>query len=442
MRRRLVIVIAGAVAAAVTIVGLGTLVLSAADSRRRVEADLARQVGELAAILAEVPPVRLAPLAGRLEGALDVSQAAAVPIEAAAALFGPDDAARLRAGQTVSARDGEVARAAAPLPATGGTEPRRALLLAAPVGSGVGTAGRWFVVAGIGTILLGTLIAWRLAATIAQPLARAEAATRRIAAGDLEVRVPEPTTSRPGDELASLAGAVNHMAASLQRSRSMERDFLLSVSHDLRTPLTSISGWAEALADGAAPDTARAGTTIGAEAHRLDRLVGDLLDLARLRASSFTMELSTVDLAAVIAGTADGLRPEVEAEGLSLVVDAPSAPAMVLGDADRVAQIAANLIDNARRYAATTVAVRVGTDPQPRIEVADDGSGIPLEERSVIGHRVAGASRPAARSGSGSGVGLAIVAELASAMDAELSVSDSPEGGARFVVSFPTLVPL
>lgn len=111
--------------------------------------------------------------------------------------------------------------------------------------------------------------------------------------------------------------------------------------------------------------------------------------------------------------------PTLAAEEGPLTLTNPSHP-------DRVAQIVANLIDNARRYAATTVTVRVATDPHPTIEVADDGPGVPPRERSAMLPQVAGASRTAARSAPGSGVGLAIVAELAAAMGAKLSVTNSP----------------
>jgi signal transduction histidine kinase len=253
--------------------------------------------------------------------------------------------------------------------------------------------------------------------------------------------VPEPVGE---DELARLARSVNAMAASLERADRSERDFLLSVSHDLRTPLTSISGWAEALADGAAPDPAGAGSTILAEAGRLDRLVRDLLDLARLHARAFTLQLGPIDMRDVVVGTAEGLRPELEDAGLALEVDVPEEPVPVHGDADRLAQIAGNLVENAGRHAAHEVRVSVGTDTGAAVlAVADDGPGIAPDERSRIFERLHSSPRPAARSGpgSGSGLGLAIVRELAHAMGGDVAAVDpGPDGaGARLVVRFPLL---
>src|SRR5207248_7955691 len=106
------------------------------------------------------------------------------------------------------------------------------------------------------------------------------------------------------EELASLARSINTMAATLARSRGLERQFLMSVSHDLRTPLTSIRGFAEAIADGAATDDRRAAEVITAESRRLERLVGDLLDLAKLEARHFSLDIQPVDLADVVATAA------------------------------------------------------------------------------------------------------------------------------------------
>ena len=239
----------------------------------------------------------------------------------------------------------------------------RALLAVDTPATGVGAAGRWFVVAGAATVLVGALVAVRLSRSLAGPLAAAEAATRRISGGDLAARVPEP--ARGDDELGRLIRSVNEMAASLERARRTERDFLLSVSHDLRTPLTSIGGWAEALTDGTAPDPAAAGRTILAEAGRLDRLVHDLLDLARLRARAFTLDRRPVDLRDVAAGTAEALRPDLADAGVAVAVDLPAEPVTVDGDPDRLAQIAANLVENAGRHAGALVRVAAAAEEVP-----------------------------------------------------------------------------
>ncbi len=132
-------------------------------------------------------------------------------------------------------------------------------------------------------------------------------ATARIAAGDLTVRLP--ADERRHDEITDLSIAINQMAGTLERSRGLEQQFLLSVSHDLRTPLTSIRGYAEAVADGTAPDSRAAAGIILAEAQRLERLVKDLLDLAKLEARQFTLDMLSVDVAELARRGAAGIRP-------------------------------------------------------------------------------------------------------------------------------------
>lgn len=455
MGRRLVVAIVGVLVGGVVVVGLGTLVLTRFDSRHRDEDELAGQATALGEALAEVQPARARPLAERFRAALGVDAVNVVALADPPQWMGAADAARLRAGHQVSDRRGDRTYAAAPVALPGGlparpapdgsAPPPRAVLLEDTAEAGAGVAGRWFVVAGLATVALGLAAAVGLARTLARPVADTAAAADRIAGGDLTARVAEPPPGSRPDELTRLARSVNAMAAGLARSREAERDFLLSVSHDLRTPLTSISGWAEALADGAAPDTRAAGETVRAAAARLDRLVGDLLDLARLRARAFTLTLGPVDLRDVVAGTAEGLRPELEDAGIALTLDLPAAPVMVAGDADRLAQVVANLLDNAGRFAAArvhvTVAAAAAGGGRAGVAVEDDGPGIPPGERPLVFERLHSGTRQAARTGAGTGLGLAIVRELAVAMGGDARATGSAAGGARLVVTLPTLRP-
>jgi two-component system, OmpR family, sensor kinase len=438
MRRRLVVAIVGAVVASVTVVGAGTLALIRIDARQRSEAALADQAEALAAVLADVRPARAAAVARRLEESLGVDDARLFSLDTPPSWLAADDAGRLRAGTGVSARRGDRVYAAAPLVAVGGAPAPRGVLLTDTVDADFGAAGRWFVVAGAATALAGVAAAFALARTLARPVAATATTADRIAQGDLDARVAEPTTGVRDDELARLARSINAMAASLQQSRQSEREFLLSVSHDLRTPLTSIGGWAEALADGAAPDPAAAGETIRVASSRLDRLVQDLLDLARLRAQAFTLDRAPVDLRDVATGTLDGLRPELEDSGLVVSLSVPDEPVVVDGDADRLAQIIANLVDNAGRHAATSLRLEVGVGPdRSLLAVEDDGPGIPTAERPLVFERLHTNARPAARGGTGTGLGLAIVRELARALGGDATATEAPSGGARLVVTLP-----
>ena len=154
------------------------------------------------------------------------------------------------------------------------------MVLTRPVDRALGPAVGWFLLASLVAILIAAVVAYRLAKQLTKPLRSATEATRTHRRGDLSVRLP--ADERRHDEITDLSTAINQMAGTLERSRGLEQQFLLSVSHDLRTPLTSIRGYAEAVADGTAPDSRAAAEIILAEAQRLERLVKDLLDLAKL----------------------------------------------------------------------------------------------------------------------------------------------------------------
>ena len=213
------------------------------------------------------------------------------------------DVAALQSGQSTSGRMGNLVYAVAPVTlsqaeraklAKAAHHPRLlfggtlAVLLTRDVGD-LGPSWGYFIVAGGAALLVAALVAWQMSRRMARPLVEAMEATGRIAGGDLDSRVPVRRGDYP--EFASLAGSINGMAQSLQDGRARERHLLLSVSHDLRTPLTSIRGFAEAIQDGAIEDNAQAADVIIAESRRLERLVGDLLDLTKLEARQMSIAL-------------------------------------------------------------------------------------------------------------------------------------------------------
>lgn len=322
----------------------------------------------------------------------------------------------------------ELARQAAAAPVTVRSETITAVVLTRTLSTGLRPGARWFALASGATLVAAVAVAWSLGRRLTEPVRAAEAATRRVAAGDLSVRVPVLGT---GDELDALAASVNAMAEDLQRSRNLERQFLMSVSHDLRTPLTSIGGYAEAIADGAAPDPRQAAEVIAAESRRLERLVRDLLDLARLDARRFSLELRPTDLVRVVAGSVEAFRPTAAAAGLILTLDAPDALPPVAADAERLAQVAGNLLDNACRFAASSVAVSVSAgDDGAVVAVDDNGPGIPPDELPRVFERLYTSGRAPVRAGGGSGLGLAIVRELAEAMGGSVEAHSPPPGRA------------
>jgi signal transduction histidine kinase len=273
----------------------------------------------------------------------------------------------------------------------------------------------YFLLVAGGALLVAAVVASGLARRISAPLVRAVTTTGELAGGDLTARVPVSSHDYP--ELTELAEAINTMGDSMSRSQNLERQFLLSVSHELRTPLTSIIGYADAIADGTTEDTAAATAVIGSEARRLGRLLQDLLDLARLDAQTFSLDVQRVECGEVVGLTAAGFRPEAETLGLELITAvAPDAGLWADVDPDRLSQVVANLTENAFKHARSRVVVGAGVvGTSIAIWVLDDGSGIAAQDLPRVFERHFTSDRATGRR-LGSGLGLAIVSELVAAM--------------------------
>jgi two-component system sensor histidine kinase BaeS len=448
VRRRIVLATCGAVLAALVLAGLGTLALARLDARASTRTELEQQSRALAAVFETIgdplqggtgslqaPAVRqrLRQLARGMD-LQDLGFLVSGPLLnyrgdlPQGVVLSPVQMDELRAGEVVSGTHGKTVYAAAP-----GTHTRTladgttqiidgfVVVLTAHPTSAASAAGRWFVLASAGTLALAAILAITLSRRFARPITAARDAAHRIASGDFAARVPDPPP-RATDELADLSRSINTMAEALERSRGLDRQFLMSVSHDLRTPMASIQGYAEALTDGAIePD--RAAAVIMAESKRLDRLVTDLLLLSRLDARSFTLDIRPEQVAPVVAATAAGFLPRAVERGIALDMRAASDPLVANIDADRVAQIVANLIENALKFARTRISVEVQRDRGwVVISVADDGPGIAAEDLPHVFERLYVATHRPTPKESGSGLGLAIVKELVEAMGGHVSV--------------------
>ncbi|MFS8500149.1 MAG: HAMP domain-containing sensor histidine kinase, partial [Micromonosporaceae bacterium] len=378
--------------------------------------------------------------------------------------------AELAAGGAVTGRVGRVDGRVSLLegrPLGGGD----AVVLTRPLFSGVGAV----VVGALWLPLLAGLVAGALSGTLlarrlARPLRQAAAAADRLRAGDRSVRVPV----EPPRESAALAAALNHLAAALAVSEGRQREFLLSISHELRTPLTTIRGYGEALADEVveAGDAARAGRIILAEAEHLERLVSDLLALARLQADDFPLEIGTVDLVALVRGTAAAWAPRFESEKVPWRVELPDLPTLpVRTDAGRLRQVLDGLIGNALRVVPSGAPVVLALRPAPTgaphgpaaggpavagpvgagavrdgtagpaagavLEVRDGGPGLTEADLEVVFERGVLSSRYRGVRKVGSGLGLALAARLVRRMGGTIDAGHAPEGGARFTVTLP-----
>jgi signal transduction histidine kinase len=214
------------------------------------------------------------------------------------------------------------------------------------------------------------------------------------------------------------------MVEQLAASRDAERAFLLSVSHELKTPLTAIRGYAEGLGEGAF-EPEEAARVITTESGRLDRLVRDLLDLARMNRAEFSVRSEAVDLAVVAREAAR--RHEPTARELGVDLRAVAAVAWVTGDADRILQIASNLVENALRETPAGGSVTVSADGV-RLVVSDSGPGIPADDLPHAFERFYLYDKIGRDRLIGSGLGLAIVQQLATAMGGTVEVQSSAAG--------------
>jgi two-component system sensor histidine kinase BaeS len=278
--------------------------------------------------------------------------------------------------------------------------------------------------------LLAAAAAWLLARRIVRPVGRVAKAARALAEG----RHPEPVPQEGAAELATMAVAFNELAEQLARAREAERSFLLSVSHELKTPLTAITGYAEALRERvvSADDAAE---TIAVEAERLGRLVGDLLDLARMNTTGFSVHPSEIDLGEVADDAVRRYEQQAGAFGVSLS-SLVEGPAPAVADADRVLQVVSNLVENALRLTPSGGEVRVVAAPG-RLQVEDTGPGLAREDCEHAFERFHLHSRYGHERPVGTGLGLALVKELTQAMGGSVDVRSEPGRLTVFTIRLP-----
>jgi signal transduction histidine kinase len=267
--------------------------------------------------------------------------------------------------------------------------------------------------------LLAAGAAFLIARRIARPVDRVSDAARSLAHGTH----PEPVPVEGAAEIATLAVAFNDLAAQLRQAQEAERNFLLSVSHELKTPLTAIRGYAEAVEDGAV-DPREAAATVTAEARRLERLVKDLLDLARMNRTDFSVHNTEIDLAEVADDAVRRYEQQAESFGVALQAVADG-PAPAIADADRVLQVVSNLVENALRLTPPGGEVRVVAAPG-LLRVEDTGPGLAEADTERAFERFYLHERYGLERRVGTGLGLAIVKELTQAMGGDVDVESRP----------------
>jgi signal transduction histidine kinase len=282
-------------------------------------------------------------------------------------------------------------------------------------------------------VVVSGLLGWYFGLRITRPVLRLSSAADEIARGNYDIHVSE---ERGRDEIAHLSRRFDEMALRLRESEEIERNFLMTVSHELRTPLTAIGGHVAALREGVVedPDLRAASLDVVAEeTRRLSRLVGDIIDLAKLDMHRFTVTEEEVDMEQLVERAYAGFADEARRRAIEFEREVRGG-AVIETDGDRVLQIITNLLSNAFRW--TPDGGRVDLELEAAngtvaVAVEDTGPGISAAERERI-------FRPFYSGGSGgTGLGLAIASELADALGGSISVRSEEGRGSRFELVLP-----
>jgi len=284
-----------------------------------------------------------------------------------------------------------------------------------------------------GGVIVASLLGFYLSRRITEPLRALSQAADEVAGGHYGVELPPP---RGSDEISHLSTRFSDMAAKLAESEQLSRNFLMSVSHELRTPLTAIRGHVSALSEGVIDDPLlreQSLAVIGEEALRLERLVGDVLDLAKLDAHRFTVLREEVDMEQLSERAYAAFGEEARRREIDYRLAVEAKP-VIVSDGDRVLQIIVNLLSNAFRWTPAGGRVELTLSAENgavSVTVADTGPGIKEEERERI-------FRPFwSRDGGGTGLGLAIARELAVALGGRIDLESEPGRGSRFELVLP-----
>lgn len=300
-------------------------------------------------------------------------------------------------------------------------------------------AGRVLLAGALGlgaALLLSTLLTTRAL----RPLRRLQTAANAVGQGDLHTRVEGGGT----EEIDALAASFNAMVRELRHREHLSREFLMRVTHDLRTPLTAIRGHTQALADGVVPPemVQRSLTAIDGESERLSGMVTDLLDLAKLEAGRFKLDIGEVDGHELVTQAFDAHSGEAARLHIDYVSELGTLPTLTT-DPARVRQVLGNLVDNAFRWTPPGGAVQVAAHPRARggiaITVRDSGPGIPVHRQEEVFEPFRSDNTPDGRSGSG--LGLAIGRQLARALGGDLYIDAAVTAGSAFVLELPQDAP-
>ena len=295
--------------------------------------------------------------------------------------------------------------------------------------------------AGAATTLLGALLGLAASRRAMRPLTEVSDAAVAIARGDLATRLPVDSAD---PDLAGLTGSFNAMVDQLEERIHRDARFASDVSHELRSPLTTLSaavGVLESQRDTLDHRSAEALDLLAADVARFERLVTDLLEISRSDADADDLHLDAVEVGELVRRcVASSVRASGAGAGAIIKIAPPAEHSVVLVDKRRVERIISNLLENAEHYAGGATAVEV-TEARGVVEIAveDHGAGIPPEERIAVFDRFyRGGAAGRRGAGQGTGLGLALVADHVRRLGGTVHIEEAAGGGARFVVALPT----
>lgn len=291
----------------------------------------------------------------------------------------------------------------------------------------------------LASIFTAIIVGYMVARSLTKPIANISQAAKDFAQGNYDSR----TNATGNNEIGNLGHTFNTMAESLQQIEQNRRNFLANVSHELKTPVTSIQALSETILDGLAPkpeQQQRYISTILQESKRLGRLISDLLDLSQLEADELSIVCERINLQTWLLAEADKIDPLLIQKHLTLQMEIPEQLPHVWGDADRLGQVFTNLLANAIRHSpekSTIIISLCAIKEHISIAIRDTGSGISPEDLPYIWDRFYRADKSRARAYGGTGLGLAITKKLVQAMQGDITVNSKLGKGSTFTFTLP-----
>ncbi|MBS5570085.1 MAG: HAMP domain-containing histidine kinase [Clostridiales bacterium] len=297
----------------------------------------------------------------------------------------------------------------------------------------------YFLIATVISVALELIALFIITKEITEPIRELEKMTKQMAAGNFKVKIQ----SRSNDEVGELVNSYNAMAEALGNLDMMRNDFIASISHELRTPMTSIGGFIDGILDGVIPAEKQEHylQIVKEEIARMNALVNDLLNMTRLQSGKVELDLLPCSLEELLRNTALKLKPIIDEKEIQIVFDIKTKNCEVLVDRPSIERVLINLIQNAVKFTNPGGTVTLHSEPdgknKVRITVEDTGSGIAREEIPFIFEKFYKADKSRGLDKKGTGLGLAIVKNILSAHGQEIHVESTVGKGSRFIFTLP-----